>query len=409
MMVAADGTEIDWISGYAPPPEKVQAEIERMVAGRDTFKALLAAYARNVANIATVFKLTQKYSNRVDDINNALLKYKELITLDPKGEKGTTVFLNETVSYTEYAEYKIGLAVLNEDKRDPQPLRIFVKKHPNSAIVKHAYSEMSANFYQDSGSKEEAAQFYQEYAARYTDAPDPLGDWVSRIIADKDPVDKGIELAEHALSLKKADSGWNPAIDLARLYALRQDSAKMEEVLGDKYIRDRASAFARELVGYANFWLEQKSIDRALRTADVALNNAYDNPVILGGLASIYSRAGKSDKALAVYGPELMNRLGDDYSALNAYAAFWNRQNTNLDSAIAAAIKANRTEPGIWGLGTLQSLYIKKKNYDEAIKTLEKLMELELSKAQSEVDRQRIKERYAKQREQIKKVAQDNK
>lgn len=49
-------------------------------------------------------------------------------------------------------------------KRDISPLKEFIKKYPESALVQSAYSYLSS-YYQFSGTKEEATKFFEEYIA----------------------------------------------------------------------------------------------------------------------------------------------------------------------------------------------------------------------------------------------------
>jgi predicted TPR repeat methyltransferase len=59
-----------------------------MVDGVETFKALTAAYAKNPKDVATVFKVARKWSERYDEAK-AMEKYKEVVALDPNGKAGT--------------------------------------------------------------------------------------------------------------------------------------------------------------------------------------------------------------------------------------------------------------------------------------------------------------------------------
>jgi hypothetical protein len=195
MVLDGDGAEVDWSVGYSPPAEKFEASLHKMVDGNETFKALTAAYAKNPKDVATVFKIARKWSERYDQAK-ATEKYKEVIALDPNGKAGTYTeeYYKITVPYTEYAEFSIATASLMEQKPDMAPVRAFIAKHPQSKLLKQAYDRMGY-YYGYQAPKEEAAKFFAEYAGKYPNDPMVLFSWLSRIVRDKEPVDKGIELA----------------------------------------------------------------------------------------------------------------------------------------------------------------------------------------------------------------------
>jgi hypothetical protein len=96
------------------------------------------------------------------------------------------------------------------------------------------------------------------------------------------------------------------------------------------------------LSSYGSFWIEQgKNLESVEEMADIAaaaLGASKDVPsYYLTQVAGIYAKLGKTEKALALYGPGFAKKSWDDSSALNSYASFWSRQDKNLDSAVEAA------------------------------------------------------------------------
>jgi len=87
-------------------------------------------------------------------------------------------------------------------------------------------------------------------------------------------------------------------------------------------------------------------------------------------------RLNKAAKALAVFGPNYVKKRMGDASALNGYAWFWQGQNENLASALLAARKSVELSPRAAAYDTLSAVYIKLKNYTEALKAAEKAVEL---------------------------------
>jgi hypothetical protein len=167
MTIGGDGAEVDWVVGYGPPAENFQVRLQKMIDGVDTFKAIAAAYAKDPKDVSTVFKLARKYADRYDT-DKANAKYKEVIALDPEGKAGTYTqeYYGITVSYTEFAEFAMATANIYGPKADVAPVKAFLAKYPQSKLAKQTYEGLS-NFYGYQATKEEAAAFFAEFAAKY--------------------------------------------------------------------------------------------------------------------------------------------------------------------------------------------------------------------------------------------------
>jgi len=396
MVLDGDGAEVDWNVGYDPPAENFEAGLTKMVNGEGTFKALTAAYAKNSKDVPTVFMLARKWSERYDEAK-AAEKYKEVIKLDPQGKAGTYTqeYYKITVPYTEFAEFTIATAALQmSQKPDLAPVKAFLTKYPKSKLVKQAYSRMS-NYYGYSAPKEEAAKFFPEYAAKYPYDPSVQYSWLSRIVRDKEPLDKGAEIA--AKLEEMTDFNPSPSYNnlLAQFYILKGDKAKAEEIYGKTFMENQISSFGYGLIGYSNFWINQNAnLDNAMTMAETALKLQPDNSYFLSQAANAYIKAGKEEKALAVYGPAFARKNAGDASSLYSYAGFWARQGKNLNDALTAAKKATTlmgTSYYIWN--TLSLVQEKLKNIPEAVKAKEKAIELapESLKANYQKDLERIK------------------
>ena len=170
--------------------------------------------------------------------------------------------------------------------------------------------------------------------------------WLSRIVRDKEPLDKGAELAAKIEEM----TDFNPSASinnlLAQFYMLKGDKAKVEELYGKSFMEGQISSLGYGLVGYSNFWINQNSnLDSAVAMAETALKLQPDNSYFLSQAANAYVKAGKDDKALAIYGPAFAKKSAADGSALYSYAGFWARQGKNLNDALAAAKKATTLLP----------------------------------------------------------------
>ena len=378
MTIGGDGAEVDWVVGYGPPAENFQARLQKMIDGVDTFKVIAAAYAKNPKDTATVFKLARKYADRYDT-DKANTKYKEVIALDPEGKAGayTQEYSGITVSYTEYAEFAMATANIYGPKADIAPVKAFLAKYPQSKLAKQAYEGLS-NFYGYQASKEEAAVFFAEFAAKYPSDPSALSAWLSRIVRDKGPYDKGKELADKLKDLM----GYNPDPNvnqiIAQLYWDLGEKDKAEKSFGKEFMEGQVQSLAYNLISYAGFWEQNgANLDSALAMVETALKLEPENSYFLSQAASTYMKAGKEAKALELYGPAFAKKNDADTEALNSYANFWARQGKNLDDALIAAKKAvDKMPSAYWRWSTLSLVYEKVKNYPEAIKAKQKALDL---------------------------------
>ena len=378
MLLDGSGAEIDWTVGYRPPGENVQKALDRVLAGTDTFQSLSAAYAKNPKDVATVFGLARKYGDRYDTAK-ADQKYKEVIALDPNETAGMFTYdaYKATAPYAEFAEFAIArTAVQGQQKPDLAPMKAFLAKHPQSGLAKAAYDTMEY-YYGYQAPKEEAAAFFAEYAAKFPADPMVLYSWLTRIVRDKEPIDRGIELAAKIEAMTDFEPSPNINQLLAKVYALKGDKAKAEELYGPAFMAERVSGLAFSLAAYANYWIEQNANqESALAMVETALKLEPENTYILQQAANAFAKAGKEDKALALYGPAFVEKSRDDAMTLWQYAGFWARQSKNLDSALAAAQRAVALIPGLNYLwNTLSLVYEKMQNYPEAIKAAEKALE----------------------------------
>lgn len=377
---------MDWIVGYGPPADKFLEKVQRSLKGIDTYQALNERYAKEPKNVEVLYKLAEKDESRysADLTKKAEDLYKEIVALDPEGKAGTTTleYLKATVPYTQAAEYSLGRMVAFGRKPDPAPLRAFITKYPQSPLVKSAYDYLG-NYYHYYAAQGDAAKFFDEYTAKYPQEASVLNSYVERIIKDKGPLDKGIELAEKTKEIAGYPQNPNYQENLAQIYVLKGDPAKADEEYGKDFIEGYVSNAVYALTGYANFWLEQgKNLDSVETAADLAVKMAPTSQwYTLQTAADIYMKLKKPDKALAVYGPGFLKKNMTDQSVLASYASFWSKQGEkqsgiNLESASEAARKAVELTSDYFNNYTLANILYKLKKYQEALPCAEKAVEL---------------------------------
>ncbi|MEE9390552.1 MAG: hypothetical protein V3U91_04850 [Candidatus Aminicenantaceae bacterium] len=378
MVVDHEGSEIDWHVGYNPPPDSMLAKLEDSAKGIDTFKSLSDQYAKDPNEAEVVIKLGLKYLD-LYQVDKALEKLKEGVALDPTGK--TREFTSEIgkarVTYTEFAEYQIAIEEMySGEERDPEPLKAFIKKYPESEMLKRAYGILSRAI--SRGPKEEAEEFYKEYAKKYPDDPVVLGSWLSFIVRTKEDLDKGVELAEkiHSLTRYKSVSPNNQK--LADLYLLKEDKLMADQVYGKDFIESRARIFALDLTRYADYWTgKNDNFESVEEMLELALQIQPGDTLVLSRAVGSYVKMDKEDKALELFGPSFLKRNLSDSNNLWSYANFWAQQGKNLDSALEAAtalVKLAPEEYSSWDV--LSTVYQKKKNFSQAIKASEKALEL---------------------------------
>ena len=320
-----------------------------------------------------------------DRYNEAKIKefYGKVLELDPQGTSGTYTheYYKVTAPYRDYAELALASQNVYGEKADMGPLKAFIAKYPNSPLLKRAWDTMSS-YYAYQAPKDQAAAFFQEYAAKFPDDPSVLASWIDRIVQDEGPADKGLELMAKIKKIPALSPYSMIEQQEAALYLLKGDKAKAEEVFGKDVMSDKVDNFAYSLVGYANFWIDKDANkDSAVAMAEKALLLMPDQRYFIQQAAGIYAKAGMEPKALAIYGPDYLQKNMNDAANLYAYASFWNRQGKNLESAAVAAEKACALKPGLYYYwNTLSAVYAKMKKYPEAIKAGEKAVEVSKNK-----------------------------
>jgi tetratricopeptide (TPR) repeat protein len=386
MVFDPDGSEVDWIVGYDPPADKFQGVIEKILKGEGTFKSLSEAYAKDPKNVATVFELGRKWSDRYDAAK-ATEKYKEVLALDPDGKMGTTAYLNnENVPYTQYAEFKLGQSALQtrQGKPDPAPFLAFVKKYPEGAMVRDAYINLAMVYFGRSAPKADAAKFFEEFTNRYPKDFTASNDWVRRILQDKEPLDKGLELAQKGVDLARGPDRTAAFQSLGQVYLAKGDKAKAAEA-------------AESLIRTEEERLKHPDAGRGMMIVTSSGGPGAGAYTYLLTAARILIDADQKERALAVFGPEFLKKHMEEGAVLSGYASFWSGQSLNLESALAAAKKAVELTPDAYrSWMTLSQIQSKLKNYDDALRAAEKA--LALAPAQPPM----IKDNLKKSIEQIK-------
>ena len=407
---------MDWHVGYGPPPDGFLDRLQTTLAGAETYVALSERYTKEPNNVEVVFKLAQKCEGRHAMQAGAKELYQKVVALDPQGTSGsyTEKYYKLSVPYTEYAEFSLAQMAVYDSKPDPAPAKAYIAKYPNGPLVKYVYQILVSyfRFYapDDPAAKAEGTKFFDAYVAKYPQDASVLNAYVEKIINDKGPVDKGIELAEKIKEIQGYPPNPSYARNLAELYVLKGDPARAEEEYGKDYFDGIVSSWVSSLMEYADFWIEQgKNLDSVEARADLAVKMAPASQwFTLQTVAGIYVKLKKPEKALAVFGPTFIQKNMTDGAVLGNYASFWSGQGEkqeglNLESALLAARKAVELSSGQQYNSTLARILYQLKRYQEALPYAEKAYELTKSKGYptAEYDKllKDIKDAIAKEKE----------
>jgi tetratricopeptide (TPR) repeat protein len=372
ILLAPDGDVVDWHVGYGFSPEEYLEKLKESIQGLDTYQDLQARYARDPKDVAVVFNLARKYSERLME-DKAIPLFRQVLALDPEARAGTTVYLGRETRFVEAASYALGRLALSGRPQDPEPMKAFIREYPQSALLKNA-CESLGYYYRTLGTKEEASVFFEEFVARYPEDPYALNAYVARIIRDKGDLDRGIELAREIRTLTASNPIPSFTQNLVQLYILKGEKDQAARFYGRAFMEGRVTSLAYDLAGFANFWCDRNdNLDAALAMAETALRLEPDNIYFLQTAAKIHLKMGNEQKAVEVFGAAFVQGNLDQPHSLHYYAQFWSKLGKNLDSALEAAQKAAELQPGaphIWDL--LARLYLAADRSEDALEAAQK-------------------------------------
>lgn len=313
--------------------------LRAILAGADTVPALNNARAKDPKDPAPLIKLGLKYQAR-HDRDRALELYEEAVRLDPKGTKFMTRDSGQTVSCKELAEFHHAQTfVTTFGLYDPDAVSEFIETHPRSPLLKEAYTEISRFHYL--GDKEGRA-FLDEFVSKFPTDPDVLEIYIEKIKSDhrgpeavRDLYQRGMTFADRIGEVYPSITQVEASRSLAQLAIDSRDPARAEAEFGPEFMGGQTRSWADALMTYAEFWLSQKR-NRADAESSIAkaLSLASEDPEIRRRAAEVrHYHLGETDKALEVYGPDLLPALADRAPALYSYFKFWTQIGTNTESA----------------------------------------------------------------------------
>lgn len=289
-------------------------------------------------NPEPLIKLGLKYQER-QYRDKALECFKEAATLDPGGKKMMKRDTGEMVSCKEMADYQYGRTfVVTFGLIDVDGAKAYIRNYPSGQFLKEAYLEVS-RFYRLED--EEGQAFFDEFISKFPDDPDVLNAYVEKVrrftkALEGNPVfENGVEIASRITEVYPEITRFQAAKSYARLLIDKDDAAAAGKAFGEDFLAGQVQSWTENLLSYAEFWFNQKqNIEEAEEAVVRALNLAPDSPEVLRRAAAAYHiHLGKPDKALEVFGPRILPRIGANARALYDYFKFWMTLKTNQESA----------------------------------------------------------------------------
>jgi len=350
LFLDGDGAEIDWIAGYAPPPEALRRKILRILSGRDTAKSLTDRLAKEPRSSEALIRLGMKYQER-QNRPKALELFDVAAALDPKRTIFMTTDAGDRVSCREMAEFQRARSyVATWGSMQPQRLEAFVASHPNSPLARQAYLEVSRFSRLDD---EEGRDLCREMMAKFPRDPEVFARVTEKIKESSlqgeqaATLDPATAMADRILRTQEEVSPAKAAEFLAFLEFAKNHPELAEDAYGPEFMVSQTKSWAESLLTYAEFWLSR---GRNSEDADAAILKALsispNETNIPRTAARLYLLApARPEKALDVYGPRILSGLADNARALFDYFSFWKRNGLNKDSALAALDAALKLKP----------------------------------------------------------------
>jgi tetratricopeptide (TPR) repeat protein len=231
---------------------------------------------------------------------------------------------------------------------------------------------------------------------RLSNAVSALQSYAQFWAGQKTNMDSAIRAMEMAMDLQP--DSFYAANSAADFYIRAGLPEKADEVYGPAYA-EKYKSDAQALAYYAYFWARQKKHPESLSAAEAAVRLKPDDSNILQLAAQVFVAWDKKDRALAVFGPPAVPKIGDDAMLLNSYAWFWAQQGTNLESALAAVQRSIALDDRDWSEDTLAVVLLGLGRLDEALAAVNKAMAISSTPSRYKETEKKIKDAIEKKKQ----------
>jgi tetratricopeptide (TPR) repeat protein len=264
-----------------------------------------------------------------------------------------------------------------------------------AASVADSVQRLTAQMQMLKGDQESAESAYgPDYVdGRISGAVNALQSYAQFWAGQKKNVPSAVRAMELAMSLEP--DNFFAAYSAAGFYLSAGLPEKADEVYGPSYV-EKYKSNAQALVYYADFWARHKTHPESLSAAEAAVKLKPDDPNILAVAAQAFVGWDKKDRALAVFGPSVVPKLGDDAMLLNNYAWFWAEQGTNLESALAAVDRSIALDERDWSEDTRAVILLGLGRLDEALAAVNKAVAISSTPSRYKATEKKIQDAIAK-------------
>ncbi len=189
-------------------------------------------------------------------------------------------------------------------------------------------------------------------------------------------MESALKAAKFSLSLSSADV--YQRFRLAGSFAKTGDIDGALEIFGpeeiEKYLDNPNDAML-----YLRFWADQgTNLEHAAEIGEKLFKENPENFHIGQSLAYLYLKSGNEEKALNIYGPDMIQQYWDNANMLNTYAWFWVKQDKNLEHALKASKESIKLEEeNHYYLDTAALILKKQGKLKEAVGYQEKAVSLD--------------------------------
>lgn len=245
----------------------------------------------------------------------------------------------EMVSCKEMADYQYARTfVVTFGLIDINAAKAYIRNYPSGQFLKEAYLEVS-RFYRLED--DEGRAFFDEFISKFPDDPDVLNAYVEKFLrysraSEDNPIfNKSVEISGRINEVYPGITRFQAAKSYAQLLLEKDGTEAAERAFGEDFLTGQVQVWSDSLLSYAEFWLNHKqNIEGAEEAVNRALNLAPDSPEVLRRAAAAYHiHLAKPDKALEVFGPNILPKIETDARALYDYFKFWMTLKTNEESA----------------------------------------------------------------------------
>lgn len=224
VFVNGEGNEIDRIIGYFPAKDFLSI-MKDYNEGKNTMPSLKSALEKNNDDVEANFKMARKFSD-IGDMEKSKTFAEKVLKLDPDNTNG----------YTDDAE--LMLAQLSNKSEN---VEAFVKKYPNSELLKTAYISLAEISYAEK-KPEKSDEYYKLLFDKYGKSDEEISFAYGQFLISKmygitqkkDAVEadykNGIAIAEECLNFVKGSTNEGSCYYyLANFYLKLGDKAKANE------------------------------------------------------------------------------------------------------------------------------------------------------------------------------------